>query len=258
MTRTALCCLCLTALCALSARAAQPLITDDTGTQGQGGRQLELSHTDERARQASVVGRSRASGATYTLGLTDQTDVFVAGAYRSLKSPEIGSTSGGGNLVLGLKWRAWAQPSGGLSLALKPELILPVSASREAAGLGTGRTSYGLTAIASQETFFGAVHFNVGLGRERFRQTQDDEDLRRYSVAPVWEIDAAWKLALDVGQQFSKGADGLRLRTRFVEIGAIFSPHKNQDWALGLIRSQENDNPQTTSRTLTGGWTWRF
>lgn len=230
MTRIAFYSLCLgalTALCALPVHAAQPLITDDTGTQGQGGRQLELSHTDMRERQASVVGRSRATGATYTLGLTEEVDVFASGAYRSLKLPEIGSPSGGGNLVLGLKWRAWAQSSG-------------------------------LTAIASQETFFGAVHFNLGLGRERFRQSQDNENLRRYSVAPVWEIDAAWKLALDVGQQFSKGADGLRLRTRFVEIGAIYSPSKNQDWALGLIRSQENDQPQSTSRTLTGGWTWRF
>jgi hypothetical protein len=115
-----------------------------------------------------------------------------------------------------------------------------------------------LTAIASQETFFGAVHVNAAFGRERFRQTQDNEDLRRYSVAPVWDIDASWKLALDVGQQFSKGADGLRLRTRYVEIGSIYSPNKNQDWALGLISTQENDSPQTTSRTLTGGWTWRF
>jgi hypothetical protein len=61
-----------------------------------------------------------------------------------------------------------------------------------------------------------------------------------------------------VGQQFSKGADGLRLRMRFVEISASYSPNKNQDWVLGLNRSQENDNPRTTSRTLTGGWTWRF
>ena len=258
MTRIALPSLCLTVLCALAGHAAaQPLITDDTFTQGQGGRQLELLYSDERARQASVVGRSRAIDAIYTLGLTEEVDVFAAGVYRSLKSPDIGSSSGGGNLVLGLKWRAWAQQSGGLSLALKPELILPVSASREAADLGTGRTSYGLTAIASQETFFGAVHVNVGLGRERFRQSQDNE-LRRYSVAPVWDIDDAWRLALDVGHQFSKGADGLRLRMRFVEISASYSPNKNQDWVLGLNRSQENDNPRTTSRTLTGGWTWRF
>ncbi len=257
MIRIALCSLCLTSLSALPLHA-QYLITDDTEILDKGERQLELLHTDERARQASVVGRSRDTGATYTFGLTEEVDVFASGVYRSLKSPEIGSPSGGGNLVLGLKWRAWTQSSGGLSLALKPELILPVSASREAAGLGTGRTSYRLTALASQETFFGAVHFNLGLGRERFRQSQGNENQQHFSVSPVWEIDAAWSLALDVGQQFSKGADGLRLRTRFVGIGAIYTPSKNQDWALGLIRSQENDKPQSTSRILTGGWAWRF
>jgi hypothetical protein len=80
----------------------------------------------------------------------------------------------------------------------------------------------------------------------------------RYSVAPVWDLSASWKVALDMGLQTTRSGTGIRLRSRFVEVGAIYSPDKNQDWALGLIRNTDNDSPESTRRTLTGGWTLRF
>lgn len=236
--------------------AAQPLVTDDTGTQGRGGHQLELSHTDNRLQQGSASSRDRASAATYSFGLADQVDLFFSGSARAQRSTELGASSGAGNMVLGLKWRLWEGP--GLSLAVKPEWALPVKPAREAAGLGTGRHSYALTAIASQDTPFGAVHVNAAWGRDRFRSAQDNESLRRYSIAPVWEINTSWKLALDAGLQMRRSASGLRLRSRFVELGAIYSPDKAQDWALGMMRSSDNDRPETSQSTLTGGWTWRF
>jgi hypothetical protein len=243
---------------ALPAWAAQPLVTDDTGTQGKGGQQIELSQTGDRLRQGADRGRSRASGLTYTLGLSEQLDVFVGSSYQGLRLAGDSPASGWGNPVLGVKWRLWEHESSKTSLALKPEWVLPVSASAEASGLGPGKVSYALAAIVTREMPFGALHVNAAFSRDRMRNTLESERTMRYSVAPVWDLSASWKVALDVGMQTSRSGTGIRLRSRFVEVGAIYSPDKNQDWALGLIRSTDNDSPESTRRTLTGGWTLRF
>ena len=42
----------------------------------------------------------------------------------------------------------------------------------------------------------------------------------------------------------------------YVELGAIYSPSKDLDFALGIIRNNRDGNTQTTQ--LTTGITWRF
>lgn len=240
------------------AQAAQPLITDDTGTQGKGGHQIEIAQTQDRLRQGADRGRSRATGLTYTLGLSDRADLFFGTSYQGLRLSGETPASGWGNPVLGVKWRVWEHEASKTSLALKPEWVLPVSAAAEALGLGAGKVSYALNGIVTHETSFGALHFNVAFNRDRMRKPLESERAMRYSVAPVWDLSASWKLALDMGLESSRNGTGIRVRSRFVELGAIYSPDKNQDWALGFIRSTDNDSPESTRRTLTGGWTWRF
>ena len=48
------------------------------------------------------------------------------------------------------------------------------------------------------------------------------------------------------------------MRSNFVEVGAIYSPGKNLDLAIGLIHRSDNDEPHTTTRSATVGLTWRF
>ncbi|HRE18442.1 MAG TPA: hypothetical protein PLW86_15460, partial [Rhodocyclaceae bacterium] len=67
------------------------------------------------------------------------------------------------NPVMGIKWRFYDNQESGTSLAIKPELHLPISADREAKGLGSGRTSWLLTAALTQTVSFGAVHFTLGM-----------------------------------------------------------------------------------------------
>jgi hypothetical protein len=66
----------------------------------------------------------------------------------------------------------------------------------------------------------------------------------------LWDVAPGWRLALDLGQQTVRSAQGAEVRARFVEIGTIYSPSKSQDWALGLIRSTDNDKPAAATRTL--------
>jgi hypothetical protein len=93
------------------AYAFHPLVTDDTGTQGTGGNQLEvgMDYVDENP------GHARALGITYTRGLTDTLDAFVGAAYQT------SSPRGWGNVGVGLKWRFFEDEASKFSLALKPD-----------------------------------------------------------------------------------------------------------------------------------------
>lgn len=241
-----------------SASALQPLITDDTGTQGAGGNQLEVSYSRDRTRVDSDTERVHTVPVVYTYGLTDSVDIYASLAWSRVRVTG-DDASGLGNTVLGAKWRFFENETSGTSLAIKPELAIPVSSSRERDGLGTGKTSGSLTLILSQDLPFGSIHFNAGVGRDRFRDSDENPrtDYKRFSLAPVWDVSEHWKLALDVGTESAR-ADGHAVRTKFAEIGAIYSPDKDVDLALGFIRATDDESPKSTTHTLTGGVTWRF
>jgi hypothetical protein len=240
--------------------ALQPLITDDTGTQGSGGNQLEFSYNEERAKSDGNTDRTRSVPVVYTRGLTDTLDVYFGAGYSWLRPDNSGSNvNGATNPSLGAKWRFYENEESGSSLAIKPEIVFPVSSGREADGLGTGKTSGNLTLIYSQDVPFGAVHVNAAVGRERYRdgETSPDATTSRFSIAPVWDVSEQWKLALDVGTESARAA-GDTVRSNYVELGAIYSPGKDLDLAIGLIRARDNESPATTTYTATAGLTWRF
>lgn len=244
---------------ALPAGAFQPLITDDTGTQGERGNQLELSIDGDRAKAAGETVRTRTVPFTYTRGLTDALDVFAGVSSIRVTSSIPGvSASGGGNPVIGAKWRFFEDEDSKTSLALKPEIVLPVSEAREASGLGSGRTSWALTLIATREVGFGAVHANLAAGRNKFRSPEaPTSSVVAFSIAPVWDVAPRWKLALDVGCEQEKAA-GTTVRSRFAEAGVIYSPSEDLDFALGVIASRNSTDPRVTTGSATLGVTWRF
>ncbi|MGE5387127.1 MAG: transporter, partial [Betaproteobacteria bacterium] len=187
-----------------AAHAFQPLITDDTGTQGSGGNQIEFSLNHDRTTTGVEIARTATFPLVFTHGLTDTLDLFVGASHvRVRPAPSRSATSGGGNPALGLKWRFYENTASQTSLALKPEFALPVSRSGEDAGRGTGRLSYGLTLILTQELPSGAIHANLGSDRSRYRDTtvNPNASVLRASLAPVWDVAEHWKLALDLGVQ---------------------------------------------------------
>jgi len=244
---------------AFPAAAFQPLVTDDTGTQGKGGNQVELSVDEDRTREAGETTRTRTVPFTYTRGLTDALDVFAGVSNVRIHSsiPGVGA-SGSGNPVLGAKWRFHEMEESKTSFALKPEILLPVSRVREESGLGNGRVSAALTLVATREVSFGAVHANLAVARHRFR---DPEAARSTifgaSIAPVWDVAPRWKLALDVGYEREK-TGGVTTRARYAELGAIYSPSEDLDFALGVIRGTNSADPRAWTSSATLGVTWRF
>ena len=241
------------------ALAHQPLITDDTGTQGTGGNQLEGNHARATEKLAGSKDKSRGAAAVYTRGVTDTLDLF-AGLSRQTLEPAGGiRESGMGNTVLGAKWRFYDDDKSKLSFALRPELQLPVSGAREMRGLGTARTSWRLDLLMTQETGFGAVHVNLASTQVNFEDTTLNDATRRsqyrLSAAPVWDVAERWKLALDAGIMTNPDRSQ-KMRMGYVELGTIYSPSKDLDFALGVIRNT-SDGP-VKSAQLTTGVTWRF
>jgi hypothetical protein len=239
--------------------AFQPLITDDTGTQGKGGNQLEVSWNDDRIDEGGVVSTARVLPLTFTRGLTDTLDVGVSVNHTRLSTNEAGSTvtSGAGNATLGLKWRFYEDEPSKTSLALKAELGLPISQEQERSGLGSGKGSYTVTGILMQETSFGAILVNIAGTQVQFSDSalNPDASIVRVSLAPVWQVSEEWKLALDVGS-ITETVSDQRSHTSFVELGAVYSPSKDLDLAVGFFSRKD---PSSSSNTgITAGVTWRF
>lgn len=242
-----------------SSWAFQPLMTDDTGTQGLGENQLEVSFSDDRVEQSGVAYSSRVLPLTYTRGLSASLDISLGVNHTHLNADALGTdfVSGNGNPSVGLKWRFYENETSKTSLALKAELGLAVSREQEALGLGNGRGYYTLTAILMQETSFGALLVNLASGQVRYSDTVANPDvtLLRVSLAPVWQVNEQWKLALDMGSA-RESAAGKQSYRRFIEIGAVYSPSKDLDIALGFISRQDENS--TSNRGITGGISWRF
>ncbi|MBI3044674.1 MAG: hypothetical protein HYY78_17790, partial [Betaproteobacteria bacterium] len=134
-----------------------------------------------------------------------------------------------------------------------------ISKSKEARGLGTARASYSVNLVMTQETGFGAVHANLVAERVRYADDAlnlaERRTLYRLSAAPVWDVAESWKIALDAGLMTNPDL-AAKARMGYVELGAIYSPGKDLDLAVGIIRNLNDGAVSTTQATA--GVTWRF
>lgn len=235
-----------------TAFGAIPLVTDDTGTQGTGGNQIEIQFTRDKAEDGS---RAREMALAYTRGLTETLDVFVEKGRQKNTDTAGTSTSGYGNTVIGAKWLAW-ESERKTSFGVKAAVALPLGEAKENEDLGTGKTSYDATLILAQEMEWGEVMANLGAAREKFRNAAKDTDTTHFSVAPVLNLNEQVKLALDLGLDRSK-TDTDTGNSRYAEVAVIYAPSAAIELGLGYIRSKDVDSKEVT-KTVTGGLTWRF
>ena len=123
-----------------SVEAAHPLLTEDTGTQGDGNYQLELMLDKTRDNPPGVTVRELQTAAVLSYGLLENADLQVglpvlrqhthdAGGRHARKGPLDAS--------LDLKWRFYEREA--LSLAFKPGITLPTGDAGR--GFGAGRAA---------------------------------------------------------------------------------------------------------------------
>jgi hypothetical protein len=235
--------------------AYQPLITDDTGTQGSGGNQLELSwqHGRDHAKGATpaITTLTDSVSLVYTRGLTDSLDGYVGATWQRI---EDGSThSGQGNPVVGMKWRFYETSS--WSLGIKPEVQLPVSRAAERNGMGRGKIGFSTTLILTHGTGFGDLHANIAYARVNGDASAGlRKNQWRVSLAPAWKVSEHWQLALDLGAQTHPDS-GAHYGMGYVLLGAIYSPREDLDFSCGYQQLILNDKDSQIGAL---GVTWRF
>jgi hypothetical protein len=158
---------------ASGAYAAYPLITEDTGTQGEGKWQLE--GTSEVATLQG--GRVTADNLVLNYGLSESADLQLVLPWYS------GDVRGVGDPQVNLKWRFFER--GPFSMGLKPSLLLPGGDPDK--GTGTGETNWAVTLIAGYQA--GKLSVNVDTLYQRNRNTFGARDsLRHVSAGVLYQV----------------------------------------------------------------------
>ena len=224
---------------ALSAYAAHPLITDDTGTQGKGKVQVEM--TGETSRDEEVFDGvetredSAELAAALSAGLFDNVDLVIGAPWVWSRVKEDGALTGDengiGDLSLEVKWRFYEQK--GFSLAVKPGITLPTG--NEHRGLGNGKVSYGVTMIATQELEPFTFHVNAAYTRNEFKLDKETNrgDIWHGSVAAAYEVIKDLQVVANVGME-SNGDRGASKMPAFILGGAIYTVMENMDLDFGI------------------------
>ncbi len=244
----------------IDASAFQPFFTDDTGTQGGGGNQLELSFGRERTATPGGGEGARSLPIAYARGLSETIDIHAGTQYDWIRARIAdGDARGLDTVSIGLKWRAFEYHARGISFALKPEVRLALASERPGTGFGAQAPSGSLALMVTQELPFGAVHFNIGVAAERYRDPAANPNTitTEASLAPVWNLNPRWKLGLDLGAAVARTA-GVTVRTDFVGIGLVYSHDADLDVSVGFFHGADQAEPRTTTRTTSAGLTWRF
>jgi len=242
-----------------------PLVTDDTGTQGKGGHQVELDYAFEKSHSRiesdtgefieNIQSLSNAFPMAYTYGVTENVDVFLG------MSRQTSPINGWQSSEIGLKWVFAGDQTQGWSAAIKPVVTLPVSNTMQDNGLGAAKTNLGLTVISSYLADTHEWHFNVGYESNQQGNTPNLEpersDLWSASLAPVLVLDPQWKLAFDMGIQTNRAYNSEY--SAFGEVALIYAPVDNVQLGLGVIYSPDiNASDKAYRYGITTGITYQF
>jgi hypothetical protein len=182
-----------------AALGAHPLITDDTGTQGEGKFQVEATGEYSHDRENGVVENAFEALTIISYGLWEPVDLVLTVPYHRVRTKEEGrrdTEEGISDLVLEVKWRFWEDEALGLSLAVKPGMTFHTGDHRR--GLGVGRPNATLFLIATEEMDPLAIHLNLGYLRNENR-VDERRDLWHASLAAELEILEGLKAVANIG-----------------------------------------------------------
>ncbi|WP_353190181.1 transporter [Pandoraea pnomenusa] len=233
--------------CPLSAFAAHPLVTDDTGTQGDANWQFETN--GEVTSKQQDTGRQTLWNSTLTRGVGETVDLYVNVPYTHLQSRGDTAGNGIGDVETGVKWRMY--DNGALSLGLKPYFTFP--SGNDQRGLGTGRVNAGAALLAQYVVDDWTFLVNAGAAYQGNTQGQR-QALWKASAAVLYRVLPTTQLILDIGT--SQNPDfSQRTNPAFMIVGAIYSPKSWLDLDVGYRRGL---NPQTYSDSWMAGATVRW
>lgn len=232
--------------------SAHPLITDDTGTQGEGSFQLEVNGEFSRNHDSKTTEELFQLGTIISFGIKDPLDLVLAIPYQHLRTKDKGfkdTQAGISDLSLELKWRFLEED--GWSFALKPGVTLPTG--DEEKGLGSGRASPTFFFIMTKELKPWSFYVNLGYIRNENR-LGERTDLWHASLACEWEVIEGFKLVANVGSERNPERTST-IPPAFILGGLIYSLTDSLDLDVGLKGGLTNTE---SDYSILAGLAWRF
>lgn len=213
-----------------AAHSGHPLITEDTGTQGAGQWQLELTIDRGRSRSGVIRERSFSSAAVLSYGMSETADWIVTVPYERTEANGGGITDknrGLADVEIAAKWRFIEHNQ--TSLAVRPGISLPTG--DEGQGLGAGRTAASVFVVLSHEPGPWSFHLHVGYTANR-NVLGERRDLYHGSMAASYRTSSNWQWVADLSAETNPdpGADE---HLRSAVLGAIWSVRTNLDLDAG-------------------------
>lgn len=213
------------------AHGAHPLITEDTGTQGAGNFQLELTQDLSGNKDMGSKTRDRISNAILSYGLADNLDVIAALPYAhsaEWSGAAKPSVHGLADMEIAAKWRF--HDDGRLSLALRPGLGLPTGS--EDKGLSSEHVIPSLFGVMTYAVEPWAFHLHLGYTRN-FHDGPDQRDhIYHASVAAEYHVAESARLVADASMESNPDRAGPANASSIV-LGLIYSITSNLDIDLG-------------------------
>jgi hypothetical protein len=149
----------LLVIAAGTAQGAPPLITEDTGTQGKGVAQIELTLEHPRDTRSGATYRGTETSFVLNYGVAENVDLQYVFSYLRVVDDAAGGAAtvqGPLDSRLNLKWRFYERDR--FSLALMPGVLLPTGKP----GLSSERANPGVMLIGSYEPEPFALHADLG------------------------------------------------------------------------------------------------
>jgi hypothetical protein len=229
----------LALLVSTGAYGAHPLNTEDTGTQGSGGWQLELN--GERNRDDGVRGAQAMAVLSY--GIAENADLQAGVPWQDL-----GDERGMGDALVAIKWRFWEQ--GRLSAGMRAGFLFPTG--DEQRGLGNGKTNFAGLLIGSYEGERWLLHAHAGY-RDNRNTLGNRGSVTELSAAVLYKLTERIRPLLDVSRITNPDtASGEALQN--VVLGVIWQATKQLDLDVGL----RFGNQPAIERALMLGTTLRW
>lgn len=230
-----------------AAMAMHPLVSEDTGFLGKGGRQAEAGF--EYSQASSGGGAySRALSLELSYGLTDKIDLLFT-------VPWSGWTSGGASESglgdLALEGKVLVAEKAGWTFALKPGFSLASGDGEK--GLGAGKSAFWTHAVAGRAAGPWQFYLNAGYFLNK-NDAGEEEDILKGSAAAILEV--APKILASADLTTETSADPASPEHPLAAIfGLIWSPSGSLDLDAGV---KFGLNDEADDLGLLAGLTFRF
>lgn len=228
-----------------------PLLTEDTGTQGAGNYQLELTREASDRTEGDTRTRSLQTNAILSIGVTDAID-FIATLPQERRSERAEGTEttvrGIADGEIAAKWRFYAE--GPLSFAVRPGLGLPTG-RRE---LGAGHAVPSLYGVMTYARDPWAFHVHLGYTRNLHDGPGQRGHIYHGSVAAEYMVSTALRLVGDASIERNTDLAG-RPNMGSVLFGLVYSVLPDMDVDLGYRKGLTDAAPD---HAWLGGLTFRF